>query len=211
MANIEFYAFGKDGNAFLFESVPDSWRGAPAIWQYLESKYLPLYRPEGTPPEVPDEELPTYLGYQPSRFNTTSDAQQHEVWDLVENLSVPEHERIVLFTTLSECLVKREDIPKVVEAFTAFDGETNLLEQGLVLEHLYADEDLIAVGWNQDSNFSDHWGNFPYGDESDADAPPKPPLVEGSDETEDRGVYNCQLFRRHYFLFDELIPSPKSE
>lgn len=205
---VEIYAFGKDGNAFLYDKVanPDSGRGALAIWKYFEKKYLPVYRPEGTPSNISDDDLPAFLGYEPSRFNANTNAQ-HEVWDLVDNPSVPIMERIVLNTTLNECLVKKEDIPKVIEAFTAFDGETNLLQQALVLENiLLSSEDILAVGWSQDSIFPENWLNYPYEDLSEPDA--KDQLIEDCDETMARGVYNCRLYNRHYWLFDSLVPTP---
>ena len=83
-----------------------------------------------------------------------------QVWNLVNDEKVPMKERIVLCTTFDNCLIAKEDIPKVIEAFKAFDGNTNLQEQADVLEDIYNDENCIAVGIHQNSSSCQQWYNY---------------------------------------------------
>lgn len=105
----------------------------------------------------------------------------------------PLRDRIVLFTTFDNCLVKKEDIPRVIEALRAFEGddhkgETNLGEQADILQTIYDDPETIAVGWNQTSVTVESWEN-----------------IGGYDEEKDEAIpYNCLTGDKHYWLFDEL-------
>lgn len=151
MSCVEIFKFDKEGNSETYGQVKNSWRGAMAIWEIMGKKYC---------------------GHGASIFDIN---KMREIWNLVDNQIVPVHERIVLFTTLDKCLVKKEDIPKTVEAFRKFDGNTSLEEQALILEKIYQDDDCIAVGFHQNSVSCEQW----FG-------------------------YNCLHKEEHFWLFDEL-------
>ena len=196
MSYTEIYSFDKDGNADFAGQVQNAWRGGMAVWTIMEKRYLPPYIPwyiktcNWYYPGISPEEVNRRLGYEPSRTITL--ARDHdpalEIWNLVDNLQIPLHERIVMFTTFNNCLVKKEDIKRVVDAFRAFDGETSLKEQADILEELSADPDVIAVGWNGNSVNGDNWSN-----------------IGGYDEENDDYIpYNCLIGDKHYWLFDEL-------
>ena len=147
------------------------------------------------------EEIEARNGFKPRRTAPTlgkGDNPAREIWALADNLEVPAHERIVLFTTFDDCLVKKEDIPRVVEALRAFEGddhkgETNLAEQADILQAIYDDPDTIAVGWNQTSVIVESWAN-----------------TGGYDEGKDEPIpYNCLTGGKHYWLFDELKEAGK--
>lgn len=101
--------------------------------------------------------------------------KMREIWNLVDDQDVPITERIVLFTTLDKCLVRRENLEKVINAFREFVGETSLSEQADILQELLSDDDCIAVGWHQNSISCEQWFD-----------------------------YNCLKDTEHYWMFDEL-------
>lgn len=80
-----------------------------------------------------------------------------------------------------------QDLTKVIAAFNAFEGETSLKEQALILQEMLEDETCIAVGWNQTSVNADTWLSYNY-----------------DEELEDYVPYNCLEQNEHYWLFDEL-------
>lgn len=141
MSSTEIFGFNKQGEAYFYDEVKNSWRGGMAIWRILEEKYLPPYM----------------FGFSPSRCSGSNVEAMGEIWDLVLNENVTETDKICLATTFDKSLVKKEDIPKIVKAFREFDGETSLKEQADILEEMYQDEDCIAVGWNQTSVNGDNW------------------------------------------------------
>lgn len=197
MSYTEIYAFGKDGNAYLAAEVHNAWRGCMAVWNIMEERHLPPYIPEYVKmcnwyrPGMTAEEIEAKNGFKPRRTSPTlgkGDNPAMEIWALADNLEISLHERIVMFTTFDDCLVKAEDIPRVVDAFRKFEGETSLKEQADILEKLAQDPKIIAVGWNGTSVTSENWANTGGYDE----------------EAEETLPYNCLTGGRHYWLFDEL-------
>ncbi len=196
MTYTEIFSFDKDGNAHLAGEVKNAWRGAMAIWIIMEERHLPPFTPEYVKvcnwyhPGITPEEVERRLGYKPTRivcFDSKENTAQ-EIWDLAENPDIPLQERIVMFTTFDNCLVKKENIGRVIEAFRAFEGQTSLKEQADILEKLDEDPDVIAVGWNGTSVYADNWAN-----------------AGGYDAVNDATIpYNCMTGDKHYWLFDEL-------
>ncbi len=166
MSSTIIYGFNKEGNTFFFDETKNAFRGAWATWREMEIRHLP----------------PTFMGIS----RTTNPEKVKEIWNLADRKDIPLHERIVLHTTFDKCLVKAEDIPKVIDAFRKFGGTTSLPEQADILEKL--PEGTIAVGWNQSSVNCDDWsGQGGYDEENDEAIP-----------------YNCLTMNEHYWLFDEL-------
>lgn len=203
MSYTEIFAFGKDGNAYLVAMVKNAWLGAMQVWNIMEERHLPPYIPEYVKmcnwyhPGMTAEEIEVKNGFKPRRTAPTIgkvDNPAREIWALADNTEIPRNDRIVLFTTFDDCLVKREDIPQVVEAFRAFEGddykgETSLGEQADILQAIYDDHpEIIAVGWNQTSVIVESWANT--GGYNEEKGEPVP--------------YNCLTGEKHYWLFDEL-------
>ena len=169
MSSTIIYTFDKNGTAYLYAIVKNAWRGAMAVWRELEKRHLKPFR----------------TGYSRMAAFWDENAAK-EIWNLASREDIPLHERIVLHTTFDKCLVKAEDIPKVIDAFRKFGGDTSLPEQAYILEKL--PQGTIAVGWNQTSVTCEDWSNFGgYDEENDASIP-----------------YNCLTMDKHYWLFDEL-------
>lgn len=154
MSCVEIFKFDKNGNSEEYADVKNAWLSAIAVWEILGNKHC---------------------GHGVSLFDIE---QMRGIWSLVDNKAVPKEERIVLFTTLDKCLVKKEDIPKVIEAFRNFEGNTNLKEQADILKSIFQEDDCIAVGFHQNSCSCEQWYE-----------------------------YNCLKEKEHFWLFDELEES----
>lgn len=198
MSCTEIYAFDKAGNAYLYSEVRNAWRGAMAVWDIMEDRHLPMYIPgfikccNWYRPGMPAEEIERRNGFKLRRMSISMSTNEKpdpadEIWALADNPDVPKHERIVMHTTFDRCLVKREDIRRVVDAFRQFEGNTSLKEQADILELMAADPEIIAVGWNQTSVNGGNWAN-----------------AGGYDENGEWIPYNCLTMDRHYWLFDEM-------
>lgn len=188
------YRFRKDGTAVKHAWLTNPWRGAMAIWQEMERRYLPLYLPSHITskwwyrPGMTAEDISRHLGRAPTRTAFSTNGAINEIWDLADDPKVPLPERIVLCTTLDGILIHREDIPRVVEAFRSFQGNTTLPRQADILEQLFESDNCIAVGWDQNSIVSENWGNR-----------------GGYDYTTDTSLpYNCLTMTEHEWLFDTL-------
>jgi hypothetical protein len=149
MSYTEIYKFKKDGDAQCFAEVKNSWRGAMAVWSHVEKRYLPKFIPSWA------------FGDYSREYSRTSDMMGgsiKEIWELASSDKVSEIDKIVLASTFDNVVVMKDDIPKLIEAFRTFEGETSLKEQADLIEDAYKnDDDLIAISWNQTSVNGDAW------------------------------------------------------
>lgn len=136
MSYTEIYAFGKDGNGEKYGEVKNAFSGAFAVWDIMGRKHIG------------------------AGASLCSMKQMERIWALFYDERVPFDERIVMGTTFDNCLVKRENIPQVVEAFKKFEGDTSLAEQAVILEEIYDSGKYIAVGWNQTSVNCAEWSDY---------------------------------------------------
>lgn len=195
MSQTEIYGFDQRGNVYFKAGIKNSWRGAMAIWAFLEKKYLPPYIPDYVKATnwyydgISFDEVVENLGYAPTRVTSPlgKDNPLQEIWDLADNEELSLNEKIVLYTTFDSVLVKKENMSRVIEAFNKFEGVTSLKEQAAVLAEMFEDENCIAVGWNQTSVNSKTWDNCVY-----------------DEKTGDWFPYNCLTQDEHFWLFDEL-------
>ena len=166
MSYTEMVGFNKDGSAYSQADIHNAFLGAMEVWRRMEEKYLPMG--------------------QFSRCVMGSEKDMREIWDLVGNDKVSENDQICLATTFDNCVVKKEDFHKVITAFREFDGETSLSEQADVIEEMLADEDCIAVAWNQTSVNCNQWLSDSFNEEKEEYIP-----------------YNLFSGEKHFYLFKE--------
>ena len=121
MSQTIIFAFDKDGASKEYGYTKNAWRGAMTVWDIMGKRHL---------------------GIGASIFNESA---MQKIWDLMDDKKVPMNERIVMGTTLDRCLVKNEDISKVIIAFREFDGDTSLKEQADILQEIYDSGDYVAV------------------------------------------------------------------
>lgn len=190
MSTTMMYAFGTNGNAYLYGETHNAWRGAWTIWEYLEKKYLPPYIPEYVQscnwydPSLSYEEIVRYLTFPPTRLNDTEKSKA--IWALYNDPKVDRVDKIVLATTFDHPIIPKTNIQEVIDAFEDFECEnTSLPEQAIILRKMLADDNVIAVGWNQTSVSADDWENW------------------GVDENGDPIPYNCLTGNEHFNPFDE--------
>jgi hypothetical protein len=161
MSYTEIYKFKKDGNAECFAEVKNAFRGAMAIWTNVEKRYLPKY-------------IPTWaMGDTSKEYSRTSDftgGGLKEVWALFDSDKISETDKIVLGSSFDNVVVMKEDLPKLIEAFRNFEGETSLKEQADLIENAFKnDDDLLAIAWNQTSVNGDAWESNETGLDGDGD------------------------------------------
>ena len=150
MSYTEIYKFKKGGDAEKFASVKNAFRGAMAIWVNIEKRYLPKHIPYWAINNTSKEY---------SRISDVSvPSAVEEIWNLFESKGVSEVDKIVLGSTFDNVVVMKEDLPKLIDAFRKFEGETSLKEQADLIENaLNNDDDLIAIAWNQTSVNGQAW------------------------------------------------------
>ena len=145
MSRTEIYGFNKDGKAREIGGVQNAFRGAMAVWNILDKKYLPLFEPEWA--MVGGEYL-----------RAADKVAIKEIWGLFKDEKVSIVDRIVLGSTFDKVIVEKENLPELLKAFREFEGETSLKEQADIIEKNM--DRVIAVGWNQTSVNCDTWSNF---------------------------------------------------
>ena len=151
MSYTEIYKFKKDGNAECFSEIKNAWRGAMAIWNILDKKYLPKY--------IPD--FAKMLGETDKEYFRSSDfigESIKEVWSLSLKDGVSKTDKICLRSTFDNVVVFKEDLSELVKAFRDFEGETSLSEQADAIEkEVKNDPELLAIAWNQTSVNGGAW------------------------------------------------------
>ena len=102
MSVTEIYVFRKDGFARYYAGIRNAWRGAIAIWSFLEEKYLPPYIPDYVTgcnwyyPSITPQEVERQLGYKPTRLAPSikkGNNPTQEIWDLADDLRLSRYER----------------------------------------------------------------------------------------------------------------------
>jgi len=182
MSYTEIYKFKKDGNIECFAEVKNAFRGAMAIWSNVEKRYLPKFMPIWA------------MGDTSKYYSRVSDIMGggiKEIWALFETTKISETDKIVLGSSFDNVVVMKEDLPKLIEAFRNFVGETSLNEQADLIEKAYnTDDDLIAIAWNQTSVNGDAWQSNETGLDEDGDEIYLP--------------YNLLKEDKHWNLFEEI-------
>lgn len=176
MSYTEIFKFNSRGKAEGIGETPNAWRGAMAVWNILDEKYLPPFFPKwGTPGET----------YHRTSCDMGTNTIIREIWELANDDRVSDIDKIVLGTTFDNVIVMSKDIPKLVNAFYEFEGETSLKEQAGIIERALADDPkLMAIGWNQTSVCDDAWVVY---DKRDRSRP-----------------YNIKKDTKHWSLFENI-------
>lgn len=167
MSTTEIYAFNKKWEPFLLWDVKNSHRSAPAIWDYMEKKYLPPYTPDFAK---------DYIGLKPWHFSRmvsfwSDPTWMYDVWNLFDRKDIPEDERIVLWSTFDDSVVLRKDIKRLIKAFNEFEGESSVKDQAEIIKLALSNKDIIAIAWNQTSLNQTRWYYGGWLDENDEELP----------------------------------------
>lgn len=166
MSYTEIYIFGKDGVASFYGEVNNAFRGAMAVWAHIEKKYLPSI-------PVPCWAIDAEPGKYYSRFAVASCTEEgqkmlKEVWDLrFPGSKLTENERTVFLSTMDKAIIKKENMPELIEAYRGFECSTSLPEQADIIEKAFDDPGVIAIGFNQTSVCADPWVSGELDDEGE--------------------------------------------
>lgn len=161
----------------MLAEVKNAWRGAMAVWNILDRKYLPPFIPDWAKNDAPRQE-----GY--FRMASMDTKEHQEIWDLRKSEKVSEIDKVVLLSTFDNVIVWKKDLPDLIEAFRKFEGETSLKEQADIIEKAFnEDKDLIAIGWNQTSVNGDTWRVY--------------------DKRDNEKPYNLKKNDKHWSFFEE--------
>ncbi|MEK4879452.1 MULTISPECIES: hypothetical protein [Paenibacillus] len=160
MSYTEIYGATKDGEVVFVNETRNAWRGAMHVWDKLSEKY-------------------GVSGGLFSGFN--------QLWKMADTGKLLDFENVVMKSTFDDVIVKKENIPSLLEAFKEYDKhfpDSSLLEQAEIIEkEILSDDEMLAVCWNQTSVNSNPW-------------------TEGYDEeTEEDIPYNILTGERHWSLF----------
>jgi hypothetical protein len=168
MSCTTLYAAFEDGDMKPVHRYSNSYCGAFMIWTYMIDRYLAADKPTGP-----------WLG---------NEAFLQKLWDLVDDLSIPFAERVVLATTFDGVLVRgseREKIAVCLMAVSRLLPPQNHLD--LQFDDIFALPDTArAIGWQQTSVAPSFW------------------CVSSSLNEYDERPYNIDTDTDHWWLFDEI-------
>lgn len=160
MSCTEMYVVDSDGDVILHKEFSNSHRGAMMVWRQIAEN----------------------MGFNVDFPFLVGDGIQ-KVWNIWKDNTAPLSHRIVMASTFDNVMVKRENLPNLIEAIEeyskAFDPG-HLLSQAATLRELTNDDQVAAICWNQTSVNCNPWMD---------------------DEGE---PYNINSGLRHWFLFDAL-------
>lgn len=134
MSTTSIYRLGREPSCI--GDVRNSWRGAMYVWNDVAKRYCGL-----------------------DSFPIFDDGKRERVWNAFKNPRMPEHERIVLLSTLDNAGVYGRDAKTVADAFMHYGREhphSSLIEQAEILRAAdLRPDDLVA--WQQTS-VGEFWG-----------------------------------------------------
>ncbi len=171
MSYTEIYKVKTNGDVELYSEVQNSYRGASLVWKQMAMRYIPVCRMD----EMAYYEM-WRKGLRP-------------VWDLARNERVPLAHRIVMTSTFDNVMVRKEDIPQLINAMRQFakdfDDPGNIPAEADILEKMFSEEDTFGACWNQTSVNCGPW------------------TVYDPDEDVSR-PYNVFEGSKHWFMFQEI-------
>ena len=174
MSYTTLYLVPEKGEIIEFEEYRNSWGSAPFIWSALFDKYL----------KSPND--PPYTSWM---------SQSERLWKLAEKGGpLNKNEKICLMSTFDKVMVKKKNLPQLIDAFTWFYKHykktgvvCHLMDQVKSFRDLLDRDDCYAVCWCQTSVSDDVWDS------------------ERTTEDDDILPWDISKDKGHFFLFDELL------
>jgi hypothetical protein len=161
MSTTSIYVLGKEPGEI--GECRNAWRGAMYVWNDIAKRYC---------------DLPSFPFDAPS---------QNKVWNANQRYIMPEHEQIVLLSTMDNAIVWARDAKTVAEAFAKYGREhpdSSLAEQAEILRTAaLKPEDALA--WQQTS-VGEFWGQ------------------SWNDESEDYDYYDPHAGTKHFDVMSEV-------
>lgn len=147
---IKVFIFGKDGIANNHCRIVDAERGNMFVWRTLEQKYLPSLPHNDWMLTDKDSYISRIDAYGLTKEEYQNNLQ--DIWMLIFDNRLTVDEKIVLESTFSQVLIKREDFKRVADAFDNFKHGGNQGLQADILRKFVDDEAVDAIGWSNSVN-----------------------------------------------------------
>lgn len=132
MSTTEIYGVKDNGDVVKVGETDQALRGAMFIW--------------------------TQLG---KRYNAGGIMDFSPLWALQDSPQMEANHSLVLKTTFDGAVVMKDEIPKVLAAFSAFDAEfpgSSLPKQADIIERkILHNDDMMGVCWSQTSSLAHAW------------------------------------------------------
>lgn len=156
MWRTNIHKVNKKGDVIKHIGISQSLLGALTIWRAMEEKYLPPY--------IPDWARNIADGRNHFRtFDFKNTGAIQDLWDLPNTGDMEEGDKHVLLSTYDNCMVKRENIPRLIFSYMAFlweqgaDFKSNIDKQLEAIREIYEDEEYIAICRDQTSVFEQRY------------------------------------------------------
>lgn len=153
------YGVKSDGAIQYIGEARNAFRGAMYVWSILCEKY----QIDGG----------MFGGFQ-------------KLWKLADTSILEDFENIAMKSTFDNVIVRKEDIPLLLQSYKEFDSHfsnSNLLEQVEIIQNeIMNNQDMIAVCWNQTSVNRNPWS------------------IGYDEELEEEIPYNIFSGKKHWFI-----------
>ena len=168
MSYTEIYGIKNNGEVAFVNETKNAWRGAMHVWNRLCEKY-----------EIKGA---MFGGFQ-------------ELWKMANTGALADFENTVLKSTFDNVVVKKEEIPMLLEAFREYDKhfpESSLVEQAEIIENeILNDDEFMGVCWNQTSVNRNPWL---------IETEPTEDDEEEEEDDSESAPYNILSGEKHWFL-----------
>jgi hypothetical protein len=187
----EIYKFNKIGNAEFIGETQNSHLFHSSVWAIIEEKYLEPFIPEWSK---------SFPSMKKDAYFRSSTEDMYEIWNVFDSKEISDIDRIVLGATFDNMIIKREDLPELIEAFKEFYIENvdlivkanNNKTVGLSIGHIAEivqkemedDPEMIAVGFGISLN-GDNWEIY-------------------EDSNDECRPYNLFFDKKHHDLFEHI-------
>lgn len=134
MSRTELYIVKNTGELELYKEFGNSHRGASLLWHNLGKKYL-------------------------GGLKWHNKKEMEKLWRLDQDPRISREEKILLISTFDHFLIKKENLPKLIEACEKvyFEDIGHFKDYPEVMKEIMKLEDIIAIAWNQTSVSSGVW------------------------------------------------------
>ncbi|MCE8034574.1 hypothetical protein EKK97_13815 [Billgrantia tianxiuensis] len=144
MSRTEIFLLQPNGGVHVLE-FRNAWRGAMYVWNDIAKRYCGFER-------------------FPLGFDDKGKEQQMDVWNYGNrNPDMPEHDAIVLLSTMDHALLEPDQWERLAEAFEKYGSEhpdSSYSEQAAALRQAMESEagkDVTGIGWLQTSVCDTEW------------------------------------------------------
>lgn len=149
MSQLRVFTFDKNGDVKNHVRITNAKLCIDFVWRTLEKKYLPSLPHHDWMLTDKDEYVSRFDAYGFTKKEYQRELQ--DIWMLsLQGSPATDDERMVLESTFSRVLIKKEDFARVADVLDAFCSKYggNLGLQADVLRKSLDDDNVVAIGWS---------------------------------------------------------------